>query len=70
MIVTQQCAFVFKKANCIAEYVKKNVGNGSREVILPFYFAFIRSHLQYCGRGLPESPVEGYKDDLWPEESP
>ena len=48
LAMSQQCDLVARKVNGIMGCIKKSVAPRSRKVILSFYFALVKPHLEYC----------------------
>jgi len=46
--MTWQCVLAAQKASCILGHIKSSVTSRAREVVLPFYSALVRPHLESC----------------------
>lgn len=75
--VSQPCACVTRKANCILGYVRMSAAIRSKEVIPPQYSPLVRPHVEGVLGPVPgspaqetgESPVKSHEDDCRSGES-
>ena len=48
MIVSEQCGIAASKGNQILGLIRRNITYKGKRLIIPFYKAIVRPHLEYC----------------------
>ena len=69
--MSQQCALIAQKANCILSCIKRFLASRSKEMMMPLYSVLVRPHLcpdvessiQEGHRPVGMHPEEGHKND-------
>ena len=68
LYVSQQCVLAAQKVSCVVGCVKRGVASREREVIVPFYSALVRPHLEYCSQAWSPEHKKGEVLGMGPEE--
>ncbi|CAM4373323.1 unnamed protein product [Lepidochelys olivacea] len=48
MTMSRQCDMAVKKANVVLGSIRRGISSRDKEVLVPFYKALVRPHLEYC----------------------